>query len=275
MTSRRLTLTLAPWALLAACSTDSGKIVEPPIDWFLVWNDEFEGDAGSPPDSTRWTYDVGGDGWGNNQLEFDTDRTENVSLDGNGRLLITARKEAYQGREYTSGRILTRGLFEQQYGRIEARILLPRGQGVWPAFWMLGSNFADVGWPECGEIDIMEYRGQDPKVVHGSLHGPGYFGGEPITSAYRLEGDATFDQGFHVFAVEWDPGRIAWLIDGEVYQIVTSADVLARGRWAFGHPFFLLLNVAVGGGFVGPPDATTVFPAAMAVDYVRVYGRSP
>lgn len=271
----RLGLVLAPFGLFAACAAETGSVVEPPIDWFLEWNDEFEGTAGTPPDPSRWTYDVGGDGWGNNQLEFDTDRTENVSLDGNGRLVITARKEAYQGREYTSGRILTRGLFEQQYGRIEARILLPRGQGVWPAFWMLGANFAEVGWPECGEIDIMEYRGQEPKVVHGSLHGPGYFGGEPITAAFRLKDDKTFDQGFHVFAVEWDPGRIAWLVDGEVFQVVTSADVLARGRWAFGHPFFLLLNVAVGGGFVGPPDGNTVFPASMVVDYVRVYRRTP
>jgi beta-glucanase (GH16 family) len=261
--------------LLSACVSESDRVVEPPIDWFLQWNDEFDGPAGAPPDAARWTYDVGGSGWGNNQLEFDTDRPENVSLDGQGRLSITARREPYEGREYTSARILTKGLFDQEFGRIEARILLPPGQGIWPAFWMLGANIDELPWPECGEIDIMEYRGQDRGVVHGSLHGPGYSGGEPITAAYRLPDEGTFDTGFHVFAVEWDPGRITWTVDDTVFQVVTTSDVLARGRWVFDEPFFILLNVAVGGSFVGPPSAETPFPVSMTVDYVRVYGRSP
>ncbi|MCK6546691.1 glycoside hydrolase family 16 protein [Myxococcota bacterium] len=260
---------------LSACASESDAIVEPPIDWFLSWNDEFDGPAGALPDASRWTFDVGGSGWGNDQLEFDTDRPENVSVDGLGRLAITARREAYEGREYTSGRILTKGLFAQAYGRIEARILLPPGQGIWPAFWMLGADFEEVGWPECGEIDIMEFRGQDRGVVHGSLHGPGYFGGSPVTAAYRLPDDKNFDEAFHVFAVEWDPGRITWSVDDEVYQIVTTSDVLARGRWVFDGPFFILLNVAVGGSFVGPPNANTPFPASMVVDYVRVFERMP
>lgn len=238
-------------------------------EWRLVLDEQFEGAAGQRPDPQRWTYDVGGGGWGNQQLEFDTDRPENVSLDGQGHLVITARKEPFQGQAYTSARILTKGRFTQQFGRVEARIKLPTGQGIWPAFWMLGADFDTVGWPACGEIDIMEYRGQEPEVVLGSLHGPGYSGGAAITQRYTMPGGGRFDQDFHLFSIEWDSERISFFVDGQAYQTVTRGQV--PGRWVFDKPFFILLNLAVGGTFVGAPNAATVFPQSMVVDYVRVY----
>ena len=236
----------------------------------LIWQDEFDGLAGQSPDSTRWRFDVGTD-WGNAQLEYDTSRPINVSLDGDGHLAIVAREEWYEGSQYTSGRINTRGLFEHGRGRFEARIKLPVGRGVWPAFWLLGSDFASVGWPECGEIDIMEYRGQEPNVVHGSLHGPGYHGGSAVGGHYILPGDG-FDADFHVFTIEWEENSITWLIDGHAYQTIETSDLPHGGDWVFDHSFFIILNVAVGGHFVGPPDETTSFPQTMLVDWVRVYG---
>lgn len=258
---------------------ESGSGVSRPSEQFeLVWSDEFEGPAGRAPDTSVWSFDIGvgpnGDGWGNNQLEFTTDQPGNVSLDGEGNLAIKAREEAFAGRSYTSARIKTEGRFSQRYGRVEARIRLPRGQGIWPAFWMLGDDFAEVGWPRTGEIDIMEYRGQETKVVLGSVHGPGYSGAEAITRSYRLETEGGFDDDFHVFAVEWDPSRIAWWVDDEVYSILTARDVLARGDWVFDKPFFIILNIAVGGSFVGPVGPETTFPQTMLVDYVRVYRRA-
>jgi beta-glucanase (GH16 family) len=197
-----------------------------------------------------------------------------VSLDGAGHLAIVARKELFQGREYTGARIKTKDLFEQRYGRIEARIKLPIGRGIWPAFWMLGNDIDDNEWPGCGEIDIMEYRGQEPRIVHGTIHGPGYSAGEAITSSYRLPDDETFADDFHVFAVDWDPSRFTFWVDDQVYHVINADEVTARGPWVFEHPHFLLLNVAVGGGFVGAPDASTEFPQTMLVDWVRVYSRA-
>jgi len=242
-------------------STDSKMIYR------LVWNDEFDGPVGQKLGSDKWGYDVGTD-WGNAQLEYDTDRAENVSLDGNGNLAIVARKESYQGQPYTSARIVTRDLFEPKYGRIEARIKLPTGQGIWPAFWMLGNDIKTVSWPQCGEIDIMEYRGQHSHVIHGSLHGPGYAGGRALSRSYTLDG-AGFDTDFHVFAVEWTRGRIDWHVDGSHYLTILPEH--ANGDWVFDHPFYIILNVAVGGHWVGPPNENTVFPQTMLIDYVRVY----
>jgi beta-glucanase (GH16 family) len=243
------------------------------MTWRVVWQDEFEGAAGQSPDPSRWQFDVGED-WGNAQLEYDTSRPQNVSLDGNGNLAITARKEEYLGREYTSGRINTRGLFEQQGGRFEARIRLPVGRGIWPAFWLLGSDFEEVGWPTCGEIDIMEYRGQEPDIVHGSVHGPGYSGGSAVTGRYDSAG-VGLDGDFHIFAVEWDYDRITWILDSTRYLSITRDSLPSGTRWVFDHPFFIILNVAVGGNFVGPPDSETSFPQTMLVDWVRVYRLEP
>lgn len=240
----------------------------------LTWVEEFDGPAGARPDSSRWRFDIGED-WGNAQLEFDTARVDNVSMDGKGFLLITAREEEYSGRHYTSGRINTYKLFDHVYGRFEARIRLPVGQGIWPAFWLLGANFEDVGWPQCGEIDIMEYRGQEAHILHGSLHGPGYSGGSAITGHREFLDDAGLHEDFHVFGVDWQPESITWTLDGEPYQKVRRQDLPEDAPWVFDHPFFVILNVAVGGNFVGPPDAETQFPQTMLVDWVKVYGGAP
>lgn len=253
--------------LLAGCNSTEPESPE----WQLVWQDEFEGTAGQVPDETKWDYDIGS-GWGNAQLEYDTDRNENVSLDGEGHLAIVARKESYEGFAYTSARINTRDLFEPTYGRFEARMRLPWGQGLWPAFWLLGANEEEIGWPDCGEIDIMEYRGQEPFRIHGSVHGPGYSGTNPVTQKYNLY-DGRFDTGFYVFAVEWGANEIKWYVDDRLYQTVTASDL--SGPWVFDHPFYIILNLAVGGNYVGPPNDNTVFPQTLLVDYVRVYEAVP
>ena len=208
-----------------------------------------------------------------NELQFYTNSTSNSQLDGNGNLAITAREESLGGRAYTSARLKTEGKFTQQYGRIEARIKLPTGQGIWPAFWMLGDDFSEVGWPQTGEIDIMEARGQDPNVILGTIHGPGFSAENSISRRFRSS-EAGFDEDFHVYSVDWDPARIAWSIDGRQFGSVQGPDVLGRGEWVFDHPFFLLLNLAVGGSFVGDVGQDTEFPQTMLVDYVRVFSRT-
>lgn len=255
------------------CGTPEALAERPTGTWRLVWQDEFDGAAGALPDATRWTFDVGGHGWGNNQLEFDTARPENASLDGAGNLQIVARKEAYQGKAYTSARLKTQGLFSRRYGRFEARMRLPTGQGMWPAFWLLGDDITSVGWPACGEIDVMEYRGQQPTVTAATVHGPTYYGGNGVGRQFQLPGGQRFDQGFHVFAVEWDPGWLVFSVDGQEFHTVTPDALPAREDWVFDSPFFVILNLAVGGNYVGPPDQGTTFPQTLLVDYVRVYER--
>lgn len=251
-------------AMFGSCteSTEpSGK------NWRLVWQSEFAGASGQSIDTTQWGYDIG-TGWGNAQLEYDTRRPENVSLDGQGNLSITARKESYLGSSYTSARITTKGLFQRTYGRFEARIKLPWGQGIWPAFWLLGANIDSAGWPQCGEIDIMEYRGQLPMQVSGAVHGPGYSGLGNIGNRYNLVNDR-FDNDFHVFSIEWEMNSIKWFVDGVQFHEVTPKSV--GGAWVFDRPFFIILNLAVGGNYVGPPSPDTVFPQTLLVDYIRVY----
>ena len=237
--------------------------------WSLAWSDEFDGAAGERANPAIWSYEVG-TGWGNAQLEYDTDRTSNAALDGAGNLVITARQESFNGSAYTSARLTTAGKRTAQYGKIEARMKLPRGQGMWPAFWLLGADYATVGWPNSGEIDIMEFRGQEPTTVIGSLHGPGYSGGSALTRRYTPAA-TRFDNSFHVFTVEWTTERIDWFVDGTRYFGVRKVD--APGRWVFDHPFNVILNLAVGGNFVGAPNEFTPFPAEMVVDWVRVYER--
>jgi beta-glucanase (GH16 family) len=267
--SRILLAALVSSCALASSAACSKHPTAP--QWQLVWQDEFDGPAGQSPDAARWTYDVGTD-WGNAQLEYDTARPENVALDGAGHLAITARQESWLGQPYTSARINTRGLFEQATGRFEARMRMPSGRGLWPAFWLLGSNFATAGWPGCGEVDIMEYRGQEPRTLHGSLHGPGYSGGNAITRSITVPG-APMDSSFHVYAVDWTANKITWSVDGNVYSTVTPGSLPGGAAWVFNHPFFVILDLAVGGGFVGSPDAGTTFPQQLLVDYVRVFAR--
>jgi beta-glucanase (GH16 family) len=240
--------------------------------WQLTWSDEFEGADGDLPDASRWRHDLGGDGWGNAELQHYTERAENASMDGQGHLRIVAREEAYGGNAYTSGRLKTQGLFQQAYGRFEARIQMPAGQGIWPAFWMLGANITSAGWPACGEIDIMEFLGHEPLSTYGSLHGPGFSGGSAISERFNRPEGPGFDDGFHTFAVVWDPTRILFEVDGERYHSVKIQSVPPEG-WVFNQDFFLILNVAVGGHWPGYPDETTVLPATMLVDYVRVWER--
>jgi beta-glucanase (GH16 family) len=259
--------------ILAGCDSQPVGTETPddgPVEYTLIWQDEFDGPIDQSPAEDKWVFDVGGHGWGNQQLEYDTARPENVSLDGAGHLRIIAREENYLGSSYTSGRIKTQGKFSHAYGRFEARIKLPVGQGIWPAFWMLGSDFESVGWPNCGEIDIMEYRGQLPNVVSGALHGPGYSGGNSIYGSYTNQGGG-FNEDFHLFAIEWSRNSITWIVDGNIYMTKGKTDLPSGANWVFDHPFFILLNVAVGGNFVGPPNPSTVFPQTMLVDYVRVY----
>ncbi|MEO1258598.1 MAG: glycoside hydrolase family 16 protein [Bacteroidota bacterium] len=263
-------LSLAMVLFCLSCDTDETQTVTTLNN--LTFEDNFDTDGSI--NETFWNYELGDGtnnglpaGWGNNELQYYTDRPENIKVE-DGMLHITARQESFQGAAYTSARITTKGKVEQRYGRFEARIQLPWGQGLWPAFWMLGSNIDEVGWPQCGEIDIMEYRGQDPSTLIGTVHGPGYSAGESVSKEYILPNDR-FDTGFHIFGIEWGPEYINFYVDDVLYNQLTPEDV--EGEWVFDQPFYILLNVAVGGGFVGSVGADTVFPQTMLVDYVRVY----
>ena len=277
------TLALAATATLAISlqpNHQANAAVTPAALGPLVWADDFNGAAGSAPDASKWGHETGGGGFGNNELEYYTNSTSNAALDGNGDLIITARRENpggygcwYGSCQYTSARLNTAGKFTQQYGHIEARIKMPRGQGIWPAFWALGSNIGSVGWPASGEMDIMETIGSTTNVNHGSLHGPGYSGGSPLTGTYTLPGGQSFADAFHTFAIDWAPNQVSFLVDGITYETHTSADTNGN-PWAYNHPFYLLLNVAVGGNWPGSPNGSTVFPQQMVIDYVHVYGQS-
>jgi beta-glucanase (GH16 family) len=252
------------FAITNSCSDDAQKVVTLNN---LVMQDEF--DQPGQPNAALWNYNIGTgqNGWGNNELQFYTDRAKNVTVkDGN--LVITAQKESFNGASYTSARLLTKGKFEQAYGRFETRMQLPWGQGLWPAFWMLGADIDSNPWPGAGEIDIMEFRGQNPSTVLGTVHGPGYSAGQSIGKSYTLSNDR-FDTGFHIFGIEWGPSFVNFYVDNVLYNQITPADV--PGKWVFDKPFFILVNVAVGGGFVGSPNDQTVFPQTLLVDYIRVY----
>jgi beta-glucanase (GH16 family) len=239
--------------------------------WKLAWSDEFNGPPNAPPDASKWSYDLGHntDGWGNHELEAYTNSIENVHQDGQGHLVIRALKDA--AGEYTSGRIITKGKFTTTYGKIEARVKIPYGQGVWPAFWSMGADVDTVQWPNCGEIDIMENIGKEPGIQHGSVHGPGYSDGHSLTGTYALAKGEKLSDAFHVYGIVWTKESIEFLFDGHAYFKATSASVPSGSKWIFNKPFFLLLNLAVGGDWPGSPDSSTIFPREMLVDYVRVY----
>ena len=274
---RKSAILVAFWLVAVACGGSPAPSSAPPplpSGWTLTWSDEFNGSNGSAPDASKWTLETGGNGWGNNELEYYTARPQN-SVQQNGNLVINVLQENYTGsdgitRSYTSARLKTATHFTQAYGRFEARIKIPAGQGIWPAFWMLGDNIDTVGWPTCGEIDIMENIGKEPNKVHGSMHGPGYSGATPLTAIYTLPSGA-FPDDFHLFAVEWEPAAVRFYVDGNLYLTETPSNLPSGTHWVFDHPFFILLNVAVGGNFPGSPDSTSVFPQAMLVDYVRAY----
>ena len=251
-----------------------------PGAWRLVWSDEFNGKAGQRPDARNWTHEIGDGtangipGWGNSELEYYTSDAQNAATDGRGSLAITARQSdgslsCYYGPcQYTSARLVSQHKAEFAYGRIEARVKVPAGAGLWPAFWSLGTNIGDVGWPQTGEIDIMEFVGRVPNEIFGTIHGPGYSGGASFGDTHDF--GVPVSDAFHTFAIEWQPNRIDWFVDGILYHSATPASV-APNQWVFNHPFFLIMNLAVGGNFGGPVDPNVVFPRSMLVDYVRVY----
>jgi len=278
-----LALILGTILIVTSCDLDETQEVTTLNN--LVMSDEFDVDGA--PDSNMWGYEVGDGtnegipGWGNNELQYYTDRPENVIVE-NGVLIITAKEESFEGKGYTSARLTSQDLFEQQYGRFEARIRVPFGKGYWPAFWLLGvpKTISVDGeevleeWPAVGEIDIMEYLGDEPSNVFGTLHGPGFSGAESISKEFTLENDR-FDTGFHVFGIEWSPTFVNFYVDGNIYQTLTREDVAEKtdgeGVWVFDRPFYIILNVAIGGNLPGNPTENTVFPQSMIVDYVRVY----
>jgi beta-glucanase (GH16 family) len=242
--------------------------------WVLTWSDEFNGPVGSMPDPAKWVVETGGNGWGNNELEYHTARSQNIRQE-NGDLVIEAIKEKFTGpdgvrRNYTSARVKTQGRFAQRYGRFEARIKVPSGRGLWSAFWLLGAEFPTAGWPACGEIDIMEQVGSQLSTIHNSMHGPGYSGKDSLVGTFTFP-NAHVGDDFHVFAAEWEPEVVRFYVDGELYETRTSADVPSGKPWVFDHPFFVILNLAIGGNLPGNPVAATVFPQRLLVDYVRVY----
>ena len=293
-------LLFASILMVTNCSTDETQTVATFTN--LVLADEF--DVEGAPNAEIWNFDIGtgpnSDGWGNNELQYYTSRSENVTVQ-NGLLVISAIEEEYSGSSFTSAKLLTKGKFAQAYGRFEARIKVPGGSGLWPAFWLLGENVDVDGWPQCGEIDIMEYRRQEPTKVSGSIHGPGYSGltnpqGQ-VTKSYDL-GNNRYDAGFHVFGIEWGPEYINYYIDDVLYNQITPSDIAVTpadavytlndgvaatddteaveatditGDWVFNKPFYIIINLAVGGNFPGNPDSGETFPQNMLVDYVRVY----
>lgn len=233
--------------------------------WELIWHDEF---GGSEIDDEYWTHEVGGHGWGNGESQYYTDDPQNAHV-ADGMLVIQAQEENMRGKLFTSARLSTQGKVEPQYGRIEARMKLPTGQGIWPAFWTLGANIDSVGWPYSGEIDIMENIGSEPSTIHGTVHGPRYSGGDGVSASKRLPGGERYTDDFHVFAIEWEAEEIRWYLDGEMYSKLTPAAV--PGEWVFDHPFYIIINLAVGGAWPGYPDETTTFPQQLVVDYIRIY----
>jgi len=263
---------------LLSNDTTTGSL--PSLPTHLVWSDEFNRLAGTPPSPSTWNYDLGGGGWGNGELEAYTSSTANASMDGQGHLAITALKSTTTSRNgrrssgtYTSARIHTEDKFSTTYGLIEAKMKLPPGTGLWPAFWMIGSNFNQVGWPACGEIDVMEELGQDPFTIYGSLHGNVGNGQDYPNDGLSVTGtsNTSLTSGFHTYGVLWTATSFTYLLDGVPYGTLTKADLPSGADWPFTKPEFLILNLAVGGDWPGSPNSSTPFPATLLVDWVRVY----
>jgi beta-glucanase (GH16 family) len=269
-----------------ACSDGTSPVVSIPskVTWVQVWSDEFDGPAGAPVDGAKWSYETadgcqqGICGWGNNEKEYYSSASENISLNGQGQLMIVARRAAagltcyYGPCLYTSAKITTRGKMLAQPGRVEARIKLPAGQGLWPAFWMLGHDFPATAWPACGELDIMENKGSQPATSSSAVHGPGYSGATPFAHSNDLASGILADD-FHTFAVEWDSLAVQFFVDNTAHYTVTHSAIEQFGQSVLNQPFFLILDLAVGGNFDGDPRSDAIFPATMLVDYVRVYVR--
>jgi beta-glucanase (GH16 family) len=227
--------------------------------WQMIWNDEFDNLI---LDNSKWINDVGGNGWGNNEAQYYTAGSANLSMN-NGLATITAKAQQFGSNQYTSAKIISKNLFDVKYGKIEGRMKCPMGKGLWPAFWMLGSNIDTVSWPQCGEIDIMEHINNEPKI-HGTAHwnnvGHQYLGGTINTDPAV----------FHTYSIVWDANSIKWYMDDQLYYILNISNN-TNGTEEFHKKFYLILNLAVGGNWPGYPDASTVFPAEFVIDYIRVY----
>jgi beta-glucanase (GH16 family) len=275
--TRRIQL-LAMFAVLAAAPAAHAQT------WNLIWSEEFNGASGTTPDTTRWTYDVGNNGgWGNGESEVYcaagsntapcSAANPNVFMNGSGSLVIRARRDASGA--WTSTRMHTNGKFSAQYGRIEARMRLVAANGLWPAFWMLGTNIASAGWPSCGEMDIMEWvDNYGPSATSSTIHGPGYSGANGIGVQTGFpNGTRVDDANYHIYGVLWSPNQIQFYRDSitNITRTITSANIPAGTTWAYNHPFFILLNQAVGGNWFAGPDGTTPAVDDMLIDYVRVY----
>jgi beta-glucanase (GH16 family) len=233
--------------------------------WRLVWSDEFAYQG--KPDAEKWAFNLGGNGWGNSELQYYTDRPRNVEV-RDGKLVITSRKEEYENKYYTSARLKTAGLAEWQYGRFEIYAKLPEGKGIWTALWLLPASYPKIAWPLCGEIDLMENVGQEPGKIYGTVHTAKY---NHRMGTHKTGSVAIQDcyQNFHLYALEWTPNEIVWYADGEEYfRFIKEAD--DPEVWPFNAPFFLIMNVSVGGGFGGSVD-DDIFPTELLVDYVRVF----
>jgi beta-glucanase (GH16 family) len=292
----RITPPPSPWrgllpaiaAVLTACGGGGGSATAAPApatapapsnSWTLVWSDEFDGAAGTMPNPANWNYDVGNaehSGWGNHELEYYTSSARNAQMDGSGMLVITAEKATNPGPcwngtpcGYTSARIHTSGKVSFTYGKVEARMKLPAGLGLWPAFWALGADIATADWPASGELDVMEYIGKTPNTVYGTAHGTGYSGAQGISKPYNFSGPVSDD--FHTYTLIKRANEVIWQVDGIEYHRITPASLPTGAPWVFEKPFFIILNLAIGGDWPGSPDAATVFPAQMKVDWVRVY----
>lgn len=270
---RRIGTALAAALMVAAGITVATTSQAPPANAAVTWADEFNAPAGSGVDGGKWNMEVGNNNGNNREHQWYQSGTSNAAHDGQGNLVITAKKEnpgnynCWYGRcQYTSARINTANKFTQTYGRFEARMKMPRGKGIWPAFWMLGADINTGNpWPGSGEIDIMEFLGHQTNTVYGTIHGPGYSGAGGKSHAYN---GPNFSDGFHNFAVDWKPGEITWSVDGNVYARNTPTDVNGN-PWVFNKPFFIIINLAVGGEWPGYPDASTTFPQQLVIDWVR------
>ena len=280
--------TIAATSLLALSCAPSGTDAPStaPPGWTLTWSDDFDGPAGSAVDARYWSHELGDGcaagicGWGNEEKEHYTSDLPNASLTGDGELAIVARVAqaslaCYYGPcRYTSAKLRTRDKVQVKHGRVEARLRLPRGQGLWPAFWMLGSSFGTTPWPACGELDIMENHGSRPASVSSAIHGPGYSGSTTPFVHDRPLAAGDYSQDHHVFGVQWDSARVEFMVDGEPHYVVAKEEIERHGAWVFDQPFYVILNLAVGGTFDGDPKSDTILPATMLVDWVRVYERT-
>lgn len=268
---RSLTL-LSSLALLTLAAGSLRAADKAPV---LVWSDDFKQPEGTGPSLERWSFDLGANGWGNREWERYTADPENCQVvhdDQASDHYALAIKAIKTDTGYTSARIKSAGKYAFTYGRVEARMRLTTGQGIWPAFWLLGENVRTLGWPRGGEIDIMENIGSRPGTVYGTLHGPGYSGDHGIQGVFTLPEGHALAEGYHVYALDWAPDSLRWSVDGQVYHTVTPASLPKGAPWVYNDAkFFIILNLAVGGNWPKFPDKSTVFPQTLYIDYVRVY----